>query len=873
MSITEGSFQRHLAVASADDPVGSIAPEGPPASGDRLRAVPKPNEAQTSSAATTSTRPTGRKASRSVLFPTTLTDHQIALRIREEGPASVVASALEETPIAAAASPQSPEGFEADSSLVGKSPPPADGPALMLSGTSSVELELRQTGAPETLGAGTEESTGAKPATVAARLDQWAGIADRSIDRSIPSRPVPGTVKLPAEVGIQPPMGGVLKENVDGVWSAPVTGTSVADSRFPLRVARSSDRSVEVGGQPRRIGPIAEAAIGAGTSDVIHQTIPWALRQAAVQAVSVSAKTGTDTLTPPPDQAVRLGESLRAQVLDRIPTLGIPTGDPVFRAEPFLAPDRANNPPDGPFVAANIAANIAAGTSFVIDETVPRALRQAADRAVSVSAKIGTDTLTPPPSQAVRLGEPQRGQVLAEVPSPGTRIGDPVFRSDPLATARFDPLEGPFGSAIREQAEPFLAPDRANNPPDGPFVEAAIAAGTSVAIDETVPRGVRQAAVRAVSVSAKTGTDTLTPPTDQAVRLGEPQRAQVLDGAPSPGTPAGDPGLRAVPVATTRFDPLEGLLGSAISEHAEPFLHTDGANNPSDGSIALEADVPGPWVSREGAVPKRSTVPDPRSSSPSGRFPMNAPETNDPRTRGGLDRDAGGGAHDPRGTVFQPASDLGVSTGDGLRPDPSFRSDSPDPVPAHAGVAHTKPEGLLSPGTNPHLATGDLTADPRSADATPVHQPIVRAPVPAEQVRRVDLDASGARGVELRIEEMGERLIVRTLDPLGVLEARDSQWTEMQQRLEASGIVLMPVETSSNASTSKGDDRPAAHGSRHDDCYDASMDLSGRDGSAPRSSGGDGRMASSPAHDAAWRETSEDGGGALSNPEPRGWWA
>lgn len=530
----------------------------------------------------------------------------------------------------------------------------------MLSGTSPIELERRPTETPETLGPGTEPSKETGPATTGSRLDQRAGIADRSIDRTIPARPLPGVVTLPDQAAIHPPEVGGLKEGAEGVWSAPVPATSVADSRSPLRVPRSVDCSVEVAGQPRRIGPVAESAIGAGTAVGLDETIPWALRQAAVRAVSVSAQTGSDTPTPPPDQAVRLGESLRAQVLDGVPPTGTPTGDP-------------------------------------------------------------------------------------------------VLRSIPLETARFDPLEGPLGSAVREQAEPFPAPDPVNNPPDE--------------------------------------------------------------------------------------------------------------------SIAVDADVPGPWANREGAALKRSTVPDPRSTSPSGRFPMNAPETNDPHSRGGLERDAEAALHGSIGMVPREASEPGVSPIDGLRPEPSFRSDSTDSAPAPAGVAHTKPEGLVPPGITSHLATDNPMVDARSADASPVHQPVVRSGVPAEHIRRVDLDASGARGVELRIEEVGERLIVRTLDPMGTLEARGSQWTEMQQRLEASGIVLMPVETPPNASTAPGDDRLPSHGSRHDDCYDGSMNLSGRDGSAPRSSGGNGRTAVSLSHDAGWEGNPEDGGSSVSNPEPRGWWA
>lgn len=385
----------------------------------------------------------------------------------------------------------------------------------------------------------------------------------------------------------------------------------------------------------------------------------------------------------------------------------------------------------------------------------------------------------------------------------------------------------------------------------GALARSVLEGGTSVAIDEAIPWALRQAAVRAVSVSGSTGTDTLTPPPDLAVRLGESLRVQALDGVQPTGTPTGD-----------RIGALGGDLSVAVPENAESLPAQDAANNAPDESIAVETDAPGPWVNRDGVVLKRSTVADPRSSSPSGRAPVNAQETNDPRERSGLYRDGEGSIPSPIGTAVREALDPGISTGKALR------SDSSDSTQPTAVDAHTNPEGFLPPGINAPIAT-----DHPTADASPVHQPVVRSGVPAGHIHRVDLDASGARGVELRIEEVGERLIVRTLDPMGTMEARGSQWTEMQQRLEASGIVLMPIETPSNASNSPVDDRLLSQSSRHDDCYDASMNLSGRDGSSPRSSSGNGRTAFSPSHDAAWKGNPEDGGGSLSNPEPRGWWA
>ena len=120
-------------------------------------------------------------------------------------------------------------------------------------------------------------------------------------------------------------------------------------------------------------------------------------------------------------------------------------------------------------------------------------------------------------------------------------------------------------------------------------------------------------------------------------------------------------------------------------------------------------------------------------------------------------------------------------------------------------------------------------------------------------VRLVQLDSPGSGSLELRIQEVDEKLIIRTQDLAGSFEGQSSQWKELQQRLEASGIVLMPIEAPFRGAAAPVESQIVSADSRHTVCYETGMGSSGRDRSGPRSSSGRARAFGESAH----RDSSE----------------
>ena len=140
-------------------------------------------------------------------------------------------------------------------------------------------------------------------------------------------------------------------------------------------------------------------------------------------------------------------------------------------------------------------------------------------------------------------------------------------------------------------------------------------------------------------------------------------------------------------------------------------------------------------------------------------------------------------------------------------------------------------------------------------------------------VRLVHLDSPGAGGLELRIQEVGEKLIIRTQDLVGSIDGQSAQWKELQQRLETSGIVLMPIEASLGATAAPIESRSSSEESRHTICYDSPMGSTGRDSSDPRSSSGRARSFGEPSHLASPEPPDETTESSEVTPASRQWWA
>jgi hypothetical protein len=127
--------------------------------------------------------------------------------------------------------------------------------------------------------------------------------------------------------------------------------------------------------------------------------------------------------------------------------------------------------------------------------------------------------------------------------------------------------------------------------------------------------------------------------------------------------------------------------------------------------------------------------------------------------------------------------------------------------------------------------------------------------------------------LELRIQEVGDKLIVRTQDLVGSIDEQSAQWKELQQRLETSGIVLMPVEASLGATTAPVEPRSPSEELRHTICYDGNMVSTGRDSSDPRSSSGRTRSSGESSHRASPELPDETADSAEAPPASRQWWA
>ena len=201
---------------------------------------------------------------------------------------------------------------------------------------------------------------------------------------------------------------------------------------------------------------------------------------------------------------------------------------------------------------------------------------------------------------------------------------------------------------------------------------------------------------------------------------------------------------------------------------------------------------------------------------------------------------------------------------------------SSNPGPEHSQTPGT-PAAALFPGASQSPSFQEPLVDgasnlSKTADAGTSASLLHESHKPSA-VRLVHLDSPGAGGLELRIQEVGEKLIIRTQDLVGSIDGQSTQWKELQQRLETSGIVLMPIEASLGATAAPIEARSSSEELRHTVCYGGSMGSTGRDSSDPRSSSGQARSSGEPSHLVAPELPDETTESAEVLPASRQWWA
>ena len=200
---------------------------------------------------------------------------------------------------------------------------------------------------------------------------------------------------------------------------------------------------------------------------------------------------------------------------------------------------------------------------------------------------------------------------------------------------------------------------------------------------------------------------------------------------------------------------------------------------------------------------------------------------------------------------------------------------------SHPGPGHSQTPGTPVTGLYPGVSQAPSFQEPlvdgasnlsKTADAGTSASLLHESHKPSA-VRLVHLDSPGAGGLELRIQELGDKLIIRTQDLVGSIDGQSAQWKELQQRLETSGIVLMPIEASLGATATPIESRISSEESRHTICYDSPMGSTGRDSSDPRSSSGRARSFGEPSHLASPEPPDETTESAEVTPASRQWWA
>lgn len=204
-------------------------------------------------------------------------------------------------------------------------------------------------------------------------------------------------------------------------------------------------------------------------------------------------------------------------------------------------------------------------------------------------------------------------------------------------------------------------------------------------------------------------------------------------------------------------------------------------------------------------------------------------------------------------------------------------SDSPSSPSPDGSQGVVDPTSLPFPGAPQggpiqERLDGRIDTPSKPREANPSVPVLHETPKPGA-VRLVQLDSPGSGGLELRIQEVGEKLIIRTQDLVGSLEGQSAEWKELQQRLEISGVVLMPIERPLSGIATPIESQSVSTDSRHTVCYDGTMGSSGRDGSDPRSSSGRARVPDESVHMDSSESLDESMKSAEALPVSRQWWA
>ena len=479
---------------------------------------------------------------------------------------------------------------------------------------------------------------------------------------------------------------------------------------------------------------------------------------------------------------------------------------------------------------------------------------------------------------------PDKNDDFQETPSSQPMSADEIATSPAagLTQASRSPIEGSDGMATSESQS------------TGKMGFASNLREVTSLVSDPISSGIREAARRAVAQSQIVGTPPVLGSTIRTANNNDAFRSLVLEpgtGAlatpnselvpPSPGlqrniaTPA-TPDLSGLPATSLGASPLERRLSDTQPDGESPQRETDSADPTSglfDDDLSGEPLALSPSSSSSLSESQSQPKPSGQGLRVANRSPlargMDVASSNGP-SRPALDSDKSvpqlvGLENAARDAM--PGGSLGRDTASGSSPSPG--PDCPPAVPA--------PAAGLFPGTpqleSVHDRLGNGVSPSPKTDEVPTSTSLLHESHKSGAVRLVQLDSPGAGGLELRIQEVGEKLIIRTQDLVGSLDGQSAEWKELQQRLETSGIVLMPIEASSSGAAAPVESQIISADSRHTVCYDGGMGSSGRDGSDPRSSSGRARALGESAHRDSSESPDESTNSGEVLPASRQWWA
>jgi len=426
---------------------------------------------------------------------------------------------------------------------------------------------------------------------------------------------------------------------------------------------------------------------------------------------------------------------------------------------------------------------------------------------------------TPSPTPEANSGEPSAS---SQRETAASRVSDPTGVQRSLATTTPTPSILPVESGSQNGA--FIQREARSVNPSSQLIENASANNPSETVQNEVPNP--------TGAQRNLATTTPTPsilPAESGSQNGEVIQREARSANPTPG-------LSENP-STVEATDSSAASQSSLAESQSPPQPSAPSLRPANRSPhARDIDPVASTVSAR-------TSAEADKSSPAPLILENG--TEDRMRLDSLGRDAGSGS-------------------------------SSNPGPEHSQTPGTPVTGLYpgvsqAPSFQEPLADG-ASNSPKTADAGSSAS-LLHESHKSGAVRLVHLDSPGAGGLELRIQELGDKLIIRTQDLLGSMDGQSTQWKELQQRLETSGIVLMPIEASLGATAAPIEVRSSSEELRHTVCYDGSMGSTGRDSSDPRSSSGRARSSGEPSHLADPELPDETTESAEVPPASRQWWA